>query len=118
MSEENQAPNQTTTVYLTVSLICSLVVAIACSEINYKGTVHQLGFWMRTFIFIFGVPGGFIGAKIGRMVRDWLMPDSFYTTGGITEIAKTKLFWAIGPQTIGFCIGLGLGAAIPIAIGL
>ena len=110
--------DQTTVLYLAISVIFSLVVAIFVSEINYKGSMHHLGFLMRFFMFIFGVPGAFLGLKAGRAIRDFTMPSAFYTTGGMKEIAKTKIFWAIGPQTIGFFVGYCIGAGIPIMIGL
>ena len=118
MTEKEQRLSQTTIVYLMVSFIFSLIVSIFTSEMKYEGEIIKLGFFVRFFMVLCGTPGAFLGLKAGKAIRDYLMPDMFFTTGGVKEIAKTKIFWAIGPQAIGFFIGYGIGAGIPFALSL
>lgn len=109
MTEENtQNMDQTTALYLGVAILFSLFMAVAFSEIRIGGTVHQLGFFSRIAIFFLGIPGGLFGLKIGRWVRDVTMPDAFFYSGGVMEIAKTKLFWAFVPQAIGLLVGFSV----------
>lgn len=67
---------------------------------NIQGFWHGVGilFWL-TFS-----PG--IGLFLGALARQWLMPDAIYTREGALGIAKAKLFWAIGPQGIGWLLGV------------
>ena len=51
-----------------------------------------------------------IGAFIGDSIRRWLMPSFVFTREGALGLAKAKLFWAFGPQIIGWIIGMIAGA--------
>ncbi|MDF1649725.1 hypothetical protein, partial [Pseudomonas aeruginosa] len=54
--------------------------------------------------------------KTQPTVRDGLTttasPDAFYTSGGMTSIVWTKLFWICGPQIIGLLAGVFIGITI------
>lgn len=95
------------------------ISAIVIAVLVYKGNFHPhptIGIFTKILIVAFGTVGSQIGVKIGRVVRDFTMPSGFLTTGGLTDIAKTKIFWAIGPQLIGWFLGLLVGAGIPFGI--
>ncbi len=111
-SLENQSPKQfeqmkrALLLYVIVSVIFTLIFAIAAKDTIKSG--HKLiyvTFWMRCGLFIFGPIGGTVGMCIGRLLRDWVHPSFIMTSGGMTGLVKAKLFWAIGPQTIGLFIG-------------
>lgn len=72
--------------------------------ISGTGEIRSFGMGMGYLFWMTLGPG--FGMLIGAFVREWLMPSAFYTTGGIGAIFKTKLFWAIGPQGIGWLMGL------------
>jgi hypothetical protein len=55
-------------------------------------------FWMTV--------GPGIGMTLGAAARQWLMPDSIYTRDGMVGLFKARLFWLIGPQSIGWLVGL------------
>lgn len=46
------------------------------------------------------------GAFIGNLIRKFTIPDGFVTSGGMSAIFYFKMFWLIGPQCIGFGIGV------------
>lgn len=64
----------------------------------------------------FGVLGGtflgLIGALVGDAIRKFVMPDAVYTSGGFFQLFMTKVFWKIGPQTIGMALGVIFGVGI------
>lgn len=105
MSESNER-NPMQILYV---ILC-LLFAIFCAFIKYKG--YSVGFFARVMMFIFCFIGSYIGALIGDFLRRLALPDSFFTSGGIIDILKTKLFWAIGPQFIGIFIGGIVGTSI------
>ncbi|MBB6212528.1 hypothetical protein [Novispirillum itersonii] len=92
--------------------IASVVLAILVLVFSKTGPIAQAGFLWKVLGFIVAVPCGAFGALIGDMLRRFVIPDAVFTTGGFFELLKTKLFWMIGPQTIGLFIGVFLGFSI------
>jgi hypothetical protein len=45
-----------------------------------------------------------IGVHLGDAFRRFVKPDMIFTSGAV-ETFKTKIFWLIGPQFIGWIIG-------------
>ena len=105
MSESNER-NPMQILYV----ILSLLFAIFCALIKYKG--YSVGLFARAGIFILCFIGSYIGALIGDFLRRLALPDSFFTSGDMIDILKTKLFWAIGPQVVGIFIGGIVGTSI------
>lgn len=105
MSESNER-NPMQILYV---ILC-LLLAILCAVGKYKD--YSPGFFARGGIFILCFIGSYIGALIGDFLRRLALPDSFFTSGGMIDILKTKLFWAIGPQFIGIFIGGIVGTSI------
>lgn len=98
--------------YWAISGIIILVLVYKGDFSNYP----TMGVFTKVFIVLFGTVGSQAGVKIGRVVRDYTMPDAILTSGGLSDIAKAKIFWAIGPQAIGWFFGFVAGAAIPFGI--
>ena len=71
-----------------------------------KGTVFFL------IAVLVGIPCGVIGGIIGNIIRTAVHPDMIITSNGVWGLLFQKIFWKIGPQTIGILFG----AAIPFMI--
>ncbi|HEQ1858319.1 TPA: hypothetical protein VEO38_001853 [Providencia alcalifaciens] len=89
--------------YLGIAFGIALVIVLF-HIINSTGQLR--GFWhgMSLLFWLTFSPG--IGLFIGALIKQWLRPDAIYTQEGALGIAKAKLFWAIGPQSIGWLLGL------------
>lgn len=46
-----------------------------------------------------------IGVMAGDVIRRFVMPDVYFTSGAVDSFKK-KVFWSIGPQAIGWFIGI------------
>lgn len=55
---------------------------------------------------------GYIGAVIGNAVREYAMPDVYFTDGTVWENVKTRFFWNHGPQLAGFFLIYMIGLKI------
>jgi len=97
-----------------------LAIILGISLPLHHGELQNAGFWGYSGFLITGLPSGIItgiiSALIGDSMRQAACPDAIFTTGGMFDILKAKLFWAIGPQCIGGLIGGGLGAHIACVI--
>ncbi|UYZ84873.1 hypothetical protein MTZ49_04715 [Entomomonas sp. E2T0] len=71
------------------------------------------GFFAKVFGVTLGTFLGLLGALIGNVLRKFVQPDSFYTTGGFMQLLWLRIFWLCGPQFIGLLIGFLVGVAIP-----
>lgn len=71
----------------------------------FSATGHVRGFWHGVSILFWLTLSPAIGMTLGAVIRQWLMPDAIYTREGSLGIAKAKIFWAIGPQGIGWLFG-------------
>lgn len=85
------------------------VLALAFSVFGVYANLHRSFAGSSVFILVLaviaGTVGGTLGALIGLWVRNILQPDFVITDGRVSSIAKTKLYWWIGPQLIGFFAG-------------
>lgn len=82
-----------------IALFFILMNAFSDSGVNYS-FMQYIGLLIAMTI----VPGA--GMFIGNILRLKLMPDMIFTRNGMTGLAKAKIFWAIGPQTIGWFLGI------------
>jgi len=96
---------------LTWGIVSFIIAAIIVTH-NTSPMVVLASFGAKVFAAIVGTIFGLAGAAIGEAFRRFALPDRFFTTGGMTSIIKTKLFWMVGPQIIGMLIGVFLGAAL------
>lgn len=95
--------------YLILSTIFSGAITIM-PLFNADYSISFLGY--ATFFISFSIIPA-IGAFIGNALREFTIPDSIFTTEGMSGILKAKLFWMFGPQCIGFIIGLMIASEIP-----
>jgi hypothetical protein len=87
-------------------------IAILSVTRNTSAMVLGAGFFAKFFAVIVGTGLGTLGALLGDGIRRFAMPDGIITSGGMGTIIQSKLFWMIGPQTIGLLIGVFFGAAL------
>lgn len=85
------------------------VLSLAFSIFGVYANLHRSFAGASVFILVLaviaGTVGGTLGALIGLWVRNILQPDFVITDGRASSIAKTKFFWWVGPQLIGFFVG-------------
>ena len=89
--------------YFIISFILSLAIVLF-NVFSSTGNIYS--FWHGVNILFWLTIGPFIGLLIGGIVRQWLMPDVIYTREGTVGIFKAKIFWSIGPQFIGWLLGV------------
>ncbi|WON77788.1 hypothetical protein [Serratia sp. UGAL515B_01] len=89
--------------YFFIAFILSLIIVLINT---FSATGEIYGFWHGVKILFWLTAGPGTGMLIGGFVRQWLMPDAIYTREGAVGIFKAKLFWSIGPQSIGWLIGV------------
>lgn len=90
----------------------AFIISIIMVTNNNASFVLAAGFFTKFFAVILGSAFGLAGALIGDAIRKFALPDGFITNGGMGSIIWTKIFWAIGPQSIGVFIGVALGCSI------
>lgn len=89
--------------YFGIAFFIALVI-ILLNVLDSTG--HIRGFWHGVSLLFWLTLSPGIGLFLGALARQWLMPDAIYTQEGALGIAKAKLFWAIGPQGIGWVLGI------------
>ena len=94
--------------YAVLALLISCFVVYA----NKASMVRDAGFVAKILAVLAGSALGTIGALVGNALRKAAHPDAVWTSGGFWSLLWTKVFWRIGPQTIGLLIGIFLGPAI------
>ena len=92
--------------------IAAFIMAIAFCTFNNSPLVLGASFFTKTCAVLLGTGLGLVGALIGSAIRNFVRPDSFYTTGGFFQILWIKVFWLCGPQTIGLAIGVAIGVVL------
>ncbi|MDR0562339.1 MAG: hypothetical protein LBG73_06585 [Spirochaetaceae bacterium] len=63
-----------------------------------------------------GVIVGILGFHLGETIRRWIHPDYIFASG-FWGLLKEKIFWKIGPQSIGCLIGVIIGFCPAYLIG-
>ena len=91
-------------------------VAIALSIVSCTVTNSPLVLSASLFEKLAAVCAGSIAgsllALVGDALRRTVRPDFIITNGGLFSLLLTKLFWAVGPQLIGLCIGVFVAVAM------
>jgi hypothetical protein len=81
-------------------LIAGLTIWAILFFVSFSG-----GSWKQASPFLVGallfIPLGRLGWRIGDFIRRFAMPDSMLIGGGLVEMVRAKVFWMVGPQTIG-----------------
>lgn len=89
--------------YFAIAFGIALVVVLF-NVFGNTGEIRSFGQGMGYLFWMTLGPGA--GMTIGAFLRQWLMPDSICTTGGMGGLLKARLFWLAGPQCIGWLAGL------------
>jgi len=92
--------------------IVSLVIVFVLLSNNRTPEIAAAGMGLKLLATITGLIGGITGAMLGDAIRRFARPDMMFTSGGFGALLKTKLFWMIGPQSIGVFLGTALGAGL------
>lgn len=90
----------------------AVVLAIISCTFNSSAMVMRASFFAKLIAVVVGSALGLAGAMLGDVIRRYAQPDAVFTTGGIGQLIWIKLFWQIGPQTIGLVAGVMLGASL------
>jgi hypothetical protein len=64
----------------------------------------NIGFFGNVALLLSGTFFTTIGVALGDLFRRIARPDIFLSSGAV-ESFKTRIFWAVGPQFIGWIIG-------------
>lgn len=90
----------------------ALVVAIVFCTVTNSAMVLGAGYFAKLLAILVGALFGWIGAMIGDAVGRLFLPDAVFTSGGLLQLVRLKLFWKIGPQSIGVVLGVALGCVL------
>ncbi|MGA4650098.1 hypothetical protein ACK6WK_22290 [Citrobacter portucalensis] len=89
--------------YFAIAFGIALVVVLF-NVFGSTGEIRSFGQGMGYLFWMTLGPGA--GMTIGAFLRQWLMPDTVYTTEGMTGLFKARLFWLAGPQCNAWLAGL------------
>jgi hypothetical protein len=53
----------------------------------------------------------YVGVRIGNVIRRAAKPDIIITSAGLQGMLGAKIFWSVGPQTVGLLIGTVVGCS-------
>lgn len=90
----------------------ALAVAVIFCTANNSVMVLGAGFFAKLLGILVGALFGWVGAIIGDALRKIAQPNAVLTSGGLLQLAGLKLFWKIGPQSIGVVLGVALGCVL------
>lgn len=77
----------------------------------------NFGIEIKIIVVIAGTALGIIGAIIGNWIREFVNPNSYYSTRmGVFQIFWNKLFWLFGPQLIGIGLGATIGTVVAATV--
>jgi len=92
----------------------SAVLLLYVFSATHSPLVTQASFLLKAAAFVVGVAFGTAGGLAGDGIRRFTKPDFIITDGKVSSQLWAKIFWSIGPQTIGAGIGALVGMAIVI----
>ena len=111
--EGSQAPNDNPA--LSKSVVTWGIAAAALSFValtwNTSPMVMHASLAQKALAFCLCAPMGLVGALLGDGFRKFARPDVMFTSG-IGSLVWQKIFWRIGPQTIGCAVGVFTGIAL------
>ncbi len=82
-----------------------LAIAVVCTLISVFHPDIRLGFLGNVAMLFALTIFTTIGVFIGDVIRRFTMPDAMLTSG-LADTFYKKIFWMIGPQAIGWFIGM------------
>jgi len=84
-------------------LICLSIFVVLTGMVVFSSRIH-LGFFGYLLMLLFGTLFTTIGVTVGDAFRHFVKPDIVFATDTFS-LFRTKVFWLIGPQAIGWFIG-------------
>ncbi len=96
--------------------IAAIVLSILMIINNTSGQVLGAGWFQKSIAVICGAAIGTLGALAGDAIRKFARPNAVFTNGGFFQLIWIKVFWSIGPQSIGLIIGVSLGESLILMI--
>jgi len=114
--EGSQIQTQSSPIIKTAIIWGIISVVLTALMLTYNTAPMVLGATTlaKTGAFIVGSLLGLIGALVGDAVRKFAAPDMIFTSGTGSLIWQ-KIFWAIGPQSIGCLISIAVGVALVLS---
>lgn len=94
--------------------VAATVMAIVSVTSNSSPMALGAGWFAKCVAVLLGAFLGWLGAMAGDAIRKFAHPDAFFTNGGILRLIWIKVFWAVGPQVLGLCVGVFFGGAIAL----
>lgn len=92
--------------------VAAAVLAILSVTFNSSPMVLGAGWFAKCMAVLVGAFLGWLGALAGNAIRKFAHPDAVFTSGGVLSLIWIKVFWALGPQLIGLCVGVFFGCAM------
>lgn len=92
--------------------VTAAVLAIVSVTFNTSSMVLSAGWFAKCVAVLVGSFLGWLGAMAGNAIREFAHPDAVFTNGGILSLIWIKVFWAVGPQVLGLCVGVFFGCAM------
>jgi hypothetical protein len=92
--------------------VAAAVLAIVSVTFNTSSMVLSAGWFAKCVAVLVGAILGWLGAMAGDAIRKFAHPDAVFTNGGILSLIWIKVFWAVGPQILGLCVGVFFGCAM------
>ena len=92
--------------------VAAAVLAILSLTFNSSPMALGAGWFTKCLAILVGAFLGWLGALAGDAIRKFAQPDAVFTNGGILNLIWIKVFWAIGPQVLGLCVGVFFGGAM------
>ncbi|WP_202020914.1 hypothetical protein [Pseudomonas sp. ADAK18] len=92
--------------------VAAAVLAIVSVTFNTSHMALGAGWFAKCVAVLVGAFLGWLGALAGDAIRKFAHPDAVFTNGGILSLIWIKVFWAVGPQVLGLCVGVFFGGAM------
>lgn len=92
--------------------VAATVLAIVSVTFNSSPMAFGAGWFAKCLAVLVGAFLGWLGALAGDAIRKFAHPDAVFTNGGILSLIWIKVFWAVGPQVLGLCVGVFFGGAM------
>lgn len=85
------------------TMICSAIFLAITAIAVFSPKIH-IGFFGCVALLVAGSIFTTIGVFVGDAVRRFVMPDAYFVSDAVDSFKK-RIFWMVGPQTIGWFIG-------------
>ncbi|SDI42251.1 hypothetical protein SAMN05216466_122121 [Paraburkholderia phenazinium] len=90
--------------------IIAILISFMATAANLPQHTRHLALKF-VFVWIVGALLGVVGVRIGNTLRRAAKPDIIITSGGLQGMLGAKIFWSVGPQTVGLLISTVVGCS-------